>query len=95
MPKPSTDFEETSFTPEIGLSSGSNNWIIFWSISSAVAPGQSMVTATTSTSKSGKNCLLSLPIDKSPTTIIKIMIILAEVLCSTKNFKKPDSLNCI
>ena len=85
--------DDTFLTPEIGLSSGSNNWIIFLSISSAVAPGQSIVTATTSTSKSGKNCLLSLPIDNKPIIIINNMIIFADVRCSTKNFKKFDSLN--
>ena len=53
-PTPSTDFEKTFLTPEIGRNSGSNNWVIFLSISSAVAPGHSIETPTISTSKSGK-----------------------------------------
>ena len=83
--RPSKEEELTFFTLAMVRNSGSSVCTILASISSAVAPDQSTLTATTSTSISGKNCLFRRAADMLPTTSIRIMMILAAVLCRAKN----------
>ena len=83
---PSKEVELTDFTFSIARNSGSNDWIMLESISSAVAPDHDIVMPIMSTDISGKNCLFIRPAESTPTKIIKIMIKFAAVRCLTKNF---------
>ena len=69
---PSNAEDRTRLTSLMNRTSGSIAWTTFLSTSSAVAPGHSTRTITTSIPKSGRNWVLSLTKAKIPATTISV-----------------------